>query len=115
VRTPAAIGPQQGRSGRPAVAEAEEPHLKAYGATLSYPAERQPLRAGVAIRSRARCSRHTLPAAKSYRAPKIQTQHIIIKRFKFAIPPTLVPRANGGNDDGEGEDKERRAGGMRQG
>jgi hypothetical protein len=31
---------------------------------------------------------------------------IIIKRCKFAIPPTLVPRANGGNDDEEVEEKE---------
>jgi hypothetical protein len=29
-----------------------------------------------------------------------------LKRCRFAIPPTLVPRANGGDDDGEGEEKE---------
>jgi hypothetical protein len=39
---------------------------------------------------------------------------IIIKRYKFAVPPTLVPRANGRSEGGEGEEKEG-AGGVRQG
>jgi hypothetical protein len=39
---------------------------------------------------------------------------ITIKRCKFAIPPILVPRANGRSEGGEGEEKEG-AGGVRQG